>query len=164
MPQRLLAADSGPLIALGKLGLLHLPAALYDDVLVTQTVWVEVTVGPPRAEHAALHAAHDSGWLKLVDDPPDTAGGFGAPGLDEGERTALVLAQQEHCDLLIDERRGREAARSARLEVLGTLGVLSRARQLGLIGPVRPLIERLLAARYHLAPALVAHALSALGE
>lgn len=164
MPQRLLVADSGPLIALARLDLLRLPAALFDEVLVTDTVWHEVTAAPARAEHAALHAALQQGRLQLARDPTDVPAALAGVVLDEGERTALALALAAGCDVLIDERRGRRVAHEAGLQVLGTLGVLLRARQLGLIGPVRPLAERLVGSGYHLAPALVAQALAALGE
>ena len=170
MSQRLLVADSGPLIALARLGLLALPQRLFAEVLVTTTVWVEVTGAPSRGEHADLHAARQHGWLKVVDDPAAIAAIFSSPLLDKGERTALSLSLSlslslvGSCDVLIDERRGRLAAEAAGLNVLGTLGLLVRARQLNLIGPVRPLAERLLSSGYHLAQALVEKTLAALGE
>ena len=39
----LLVTDSGPLIALARLHLLGLPARIFQEVLVTATVWGEVT-------------------------------------------------------------------------------------------------------------------------
>jgi hypothetical protein len=42
MPAPLLVADSGPLIAVARLDLLHLPSALSAGTLVTATVWNEV--------------------------------------------------------------------------------------------------------------------------
>lgn len=166
MSQRLLVADSGPLIALARLGLLALPQQLFAEVLVTATVWGEVTGAPSRGEHADLHAARQRGWLKVVDDPAAIAAIFSSPLLDKGERTALSLSLSlaGSCDVLIDERRGRLAAEAAGLNVLGTLGLLVRARQLDLIGPVRPLAERLLGSGYHLARALVEKTLTAVGE
>ena len=164
MSQRLLVADSGPLIALARLGLLALPQQLFAEVLVTATVWREVTGAPARSEHADLHTAQQQGWLKVVDDPVTIPAIFASPLLDDGERTALALSLAENCDVLIDERRGRLAAEAAGLNVVGTLGLLVRARQLSLIGPVRPLAELLLSSGYHLARSLVDMTLAALGE
>jgi predicted nucleic acid-binding protein len=89
-----------------------------------------------------------------------------SPLLDEGERAALALSISlaPDCDVLIDERRGRLAAEAAGLQVLGTLGLLVRARQLGWVGPLRPLAELLLSSGYHLARPLVEETLAALGE
>ena len=164
MSQHLLVADSGPLIALARLGLLALPQQLFAEVRVTAMVWGEVTGAPARAEHADLLAARQRGWLKVVDDPAEVPAIFVSPLLDRGERTALSLSLAQGCDVLIDERMGRMAAAAAGLNVLGTLGLLVRARQLGLIGPVRPLAERLLSSGYHLAQRLVDRTLAALGE
>jgi predicted nucleic acid-binding protein len=167
MSQRLLVADSGPLIALGRLGLLQLPIRLFSDVLVTQSVWDEVASGQARAEHGALVDARQAGWLTVVADPAVVAAAFeSSPLLDKGERMALTLSMSlpAGCDVLIDERRGRAAAAQAGLSVLGTLGLLVRAKQLGLIGPVRPLTDELLASGYHLGRYLVAETLASLGE
>lgn len=167
MSQRLLVADSGPLIALGRLGLLRLPIQLFDDVLVTQSVWDEVADGQTRAEHGPLDVARQAGWLSVVADPEVIAPAFaGIRLLDSGECMALTLCMSlaPGCDVLIDERRGRAAAEQAGLSVLGTLGLLVRAKQLELIGPVRPLFEHLLNSGYHLGRSLVAETLASLGE
>lgn len=167
MSQRLLVADSGPLLALGRLELLRLPIQLFVDVLVTQSVWDEVAGDQARAEHGALESARQAGWLTVVPDPRSVAAAFAATRLlDHGERMALTLSLSltPGCDVLIDERRGRAAAAQAGLGVLGTLGLLVRARQLHLIGPVRPLAEKLLASGYYLGRSLVAETLASLGE
>lgn len=164
MSPRLLVADSGPLIALARLGLLALPMRLFAEVLVTATVWDEVTGSPERNEHADLQLARRHGLLAVVEDPSLVPAAFNDPRLDDGERSALALSLARDCDVLIDERRGRLAAEAAGLNVVGTLGLLVRARQLGLVGPVRPLAERLLNGGYHLSQSLVDRALMSLGE
>jgi predicted nucleic acid-binding protein len=166
MSPRLLVADSGPLIALARLGLLHLPGQMFSQVFVTLTVWNEVTGGDARAEHPALRQAERERWLNIAPDPDNPPAQFASSLLDEGERSALALslALGPGCDVLIDERRGRWAAQAAGLQVLGTLGLLARARQLGLVGPVRPLAEDLMASGYHLARPLVEETLAVLGE
>ena len=54
--------------------------------------------------------------------------------LDPGERDAILLAKEEHADLLlIDERRGRLEAQRRGLATTGTLGVLLTAHEKGLV-------------------------------
>ena len=54
MSAPLLVADSGPLIALARLDLVALPSRIFSEVLVTATVWDEVTRAPRSLELAAL--------------------------------------------------------------------------------------------------------------
>ena len=53
--------------------------------------------------------------------------------LHQGEREAIALAEERGAQLLIDEIRGRRAATERGIEVVGTLRVLSYAKQFGLI-------------------------------
>jgi predicted nucleic acid-binding protein len=54
--------------------------------------------------------------------------------LDEGERDAIALAEEQQAGLLLmDERDGATAARARNLEVIGTLGVLDIAAARGWI-------------------------------
>ena len=64
--------------------------------------------------------------------------------LDPGEAEALALAEEVHADLfLIDEQAGRALAGRCGFTVLGTLGILLRAKARGLCREVRPLLDRL---------------------
>lgn len=64
--------------------------------------------------------------------------------LDLGESEAIVLAIEQNADyLMIDEYLGRKMARELKIKVVGVLGVLVLAKEKGLIGQVRPLIEKL---------------------
>jgi predicted nucleic acid-binding protein len=54
--------------------------------------------------------------------------------LGAGERAAIILALSIHADLvLIDERKGTQAALGKGLDVTGTLGILQRAARKGLL-------------------------------
>ncbi len=54
--------------------------------------------------------------------------------LDEGEREAIQLVEELRADLLlVDERAGRREAAKRKLITSGTLGVLDRAAEKGLV-------------------------------
>lgn len=164
MSAPLLVADSGPLIALARLELLAIPSEIFRDVRVTATVWEEVIRSPRRTEHEALDAARRTGLLQVVDDPVEVPTVLSDPRLDAGERSALALAMAQAAVILLDERQGRAVAAAAGLPVVGTLGLLVKARQEGLIERVRPLVDALQASGYYLARSLVDQALAAVGE
>lgn len=164
MSAPLLVADSGPLIALARLDLLQLPSRLFAEALVTDTVWEEVAGQPRVAEQPRLQAALQTGWLKLVTGPVEWPAGHSVPVLDAGELSAIALAHARGAAVLLDERRGRVAAAALGLHVLGTLGLLVRARDARLIARVRPLAEALVAGGYFLAPSLVERLLAEIGE
>ena len=64
--------------------------------------------------------------------------------LDWGKAKVLALAQELNADLvIIDERLARLHAKRLELALTGTLGVLLRAKLLGYVKTVEPLIARL---------------------
>jgi predicted nucleic acid-binding protein len=75
--------------------------------------------------------------------------------LDLGERDAILLALQLKADLiLMDEREGVDEARRLGLMVTGTLGVLDRAAERGLI-ELAPVIARLRKTNFRIDPVLL---------
>lgn len=69
MSGALLLADSGPLIALARFDLLGLPAVFFESVIVTSTVWEEVTRIPRPVETQRLTSALNSELLQIQPDP-----------------------------------------------------------------------------------------------
>ncbi len=64
--------------------------------------------------------------------------------LDRGEAEAITLAEQIGAEaILIDELAGRTAAMNCGLTVVGTLGILLRAKQVGLCSELAPVLDRL---------------------
>jgi predicted nucleic acid-binding protein len=54
--------------------------------------------------------------------------------LDEGEAEAIALSlEYSSCRLMIDEIEGRRVARNLKVPVVGTLGILLKARREGFI-------------------------------
>jgi predicted nucleic acid-binding protein len=159
-----LVADSGTLIALARLGLLALPARYFESVCVTATVWDEVTRCSATAERVLFESAVSTGMIKVVDDVDHSIAIPLGAGIDIGERTAIALAQAKVAALLVDDRRARRVARELGLTVLGTVGLLIRARNDGVVPALSKLLNALSESGYYLAPELIAKSLQEVGE
>jgi predicted nucleic acid-binding protein len=130
--------NAGPLMALGRLGLLELLPSLYGEVRLPTAVHSEVVIrGRERGYLDALlvQRAIQRGQLIVVEVndaelPPDVAGLH----LDTGEKQVLWLALREKADLVVfDDLKAREEAQGRGLAVKGTLGVIVQAQRVGLL-------------------------------
>jgi predicted nucleic acid-binding protein len=75
--------------------------------------------------------------------------------LDVGERDAILLALEIKADLvLMDEREGVEEATRLGLTVTGTLGVLDRAAEKGLLD-LPDVLSRLRVTNFRVSPTLL---------
>lgn len=87
------------------------------------------------------------------------------PRLGPGETVALSLARREGVRfVLLDEKKARRIAASVGLLPVGTLAVLLRAKERGLIPEVRQHLTALQAQGRHLSPNLIARVLRDAGE
>jgi predicted nucleic acid-binding protein len=66
--------------------------------------------------------------------------------------------------LLVDDDRARKIARLNEIEVVGSLGVLLRAKEAGLVSAVRPLLATIQGAGVHYSELLVHEVLRLAGE
>jgi predicted nucleic acid-binding protein len=161
-------ADAGPLIALARIGHLHLLREIFSDVLITTTVQQEVLLGGDFADSILIENAIQEGWLQ-VEASPSTMASLELEWLDPGERSSILLAlDYQHNGktprLVMDEAKGRAAARSLSLELIGSAGIIATATRLGMIQQARPLLESLRASGYYLSHTVIDAALRAAGE
>lgn len=64
--------------------------------------------------------------------------------LDRGEASAIALClETERSILLIDDLKGRKFAEKLNIRYSGTFGLILKAKQIGLIKKVKPLLEKI---------------------
>lgn len=101
--------------------------------------------------------------LYLIDQLPLLPAVFGKIIVPEKVWEELLILEADY--LLIDELEGREAAAQEGLKTIGILGVFIRAKSVGLIAEVRPLMEDLRTkARFHIHDKLFVAVLKQAGE
>jgi predicted nucleic acid-binding protein len=146
---------------------LSLISRLYSRILIPPAVWrevVEESDGRPGA--VEMEKAVAAGWMVKQAAKNETLVIALRQTLDNGEAEAIALATELHPEsVLLDDKLARQMARRLGVSVTGTLGVLLRAKQVGLIVEVRSLITRLQSeGYYYIDPRLIEKALLATGE
>lgn len=156
----LVIADTSALVALAACDALPLLDQLFQDVRVPPAVFHECTVpGKPEAERLE---AYLQGKIAEVDLNEFI---IAVAGLGQGELEAMALYKRLHADrLLVDDYRARRVAGLNGIEVVGSLGILLRAKESGLISAVRPLLTAIQSAGIHYSEQLVGEALHLAGE
>lgn len=136
-------SNTSPITNLAGIEQLDLLRQLYSSITIPQAVYNEMA-NISRTVPGALEV-QTLPWMTVQPVTyPDQVEALRAV-LDPGEAEAIVLALELNTELLIiDERPGRAIARQNSIPIIGVLGVLLEAKQQGLIGIVKPLMDRLI--------------------
>jgi predicted nucleic acid-binding protein len=151
--------NTGPLIALARMDALDVAAGLPFEFICPLEVKDELDDGVAQG-----HAVIAPSWLTVA---PLSAplSPVSVAGLDRGEAAVIQLALEQGVPrVCIDETKGRRAASAIGLSVIGSLGLMSRAKVLGLIPALRPLVAKAMQGGVFYHPDLVKQVLNAVGE
>ncbi len=142
--------DSTCLIGLERIGYLDLLPALFNKIIIPQAVQEEFGI--------YLH------WLQV--EQPSDLGMVGAIKMlvDDGEAEAIALAYERGFPIILDDRQARSVAKNLGISMIGTVGVLVKAKQAGLIPCLKPLLDELQVNEFYLTEALKVEALKLIGE
>lgn len=156
------AVNASPLIFLGRVDLLHLLHVEAPDLVVPEPVWLEV-MAKGAADPAAAAVANTE-WLRRVPSLPIPEA-VQAWDLGPGESAVVAWAlAREGTAVVIDDLEGRRCALSLGLEVTGTLGLVLRASQRGIVANPRETLERLRAGGMWLSDSVLEGALRTLAR
>ncbi|MCC6558667.1 MAG: DUF3368 domain-containing protein [Polyangiaceae bacterium] len=154
--------NTSPLFYLHQLQRLDLLPALYGRITIPDAVAEELRQGG-RLGHA-VPDVEALAWI-TIEKVEQAALLRMATDLDAGERETLALALgRPGCLVLIDDGQARRHAAMLGLTFTGTLGVLIRAKERGLLDQLRPALDQLQALRFRIAPSVIASALRMVGE
>jgi hypothetical protein len=158
---KIVIADAGPLIAFARLHQISLLPQIFGRVLVTDIVFTECAGRSDYPESVLIQEAVIWKQLELC-----TAPNFSAfvPKIDDGEASAIAMAIECRCGVLMDDKAGRRMATNASVPVIGTVGALVLAKRRCLVPLVMPLLKNLIATGYFLSEEIIAAALTGSGE
>lgn len=124
----IVVADPSPLVVLVEIDMVELLPRLFEKCVTPPAVIAELG-SARRSALVRAFAANLPEWMserESLDRSP-------IHGLHSGELMALHLAEELGGMLLIDERRGRRAARVRGVPIIGCVGVLEIAAEQGWI-------------------------------
>lgn len=132
--------------------------ALYQEIVIPDAVYAEYQRGL-RPNELRLDMLS---WVTVRSSVPDARV---PPHLDPGEAAAISLALATSASLiLLDERDARNEALRLVLPIIGSVGILARARIRGIIPRLAPLLDQMVAQRRYISPTLRAQVLRDVGE
>ncbi len=118
-------------ILLSKIDCLEILHKLFGEVITT--VEVSNEFGTPLPEWVVVETLKDNSQQTLLE-----------AEIDKGEASAIALAIQKINSLLIlDDYKARRIAAKLNLQFTGTLGVLLKAKEAGVMPALRPIFERI---------------------
>lgn len=137
-------------ISLERIGQLELLPALFEPIMA-----------PPRVQE---EVGSSIAWL-TVQDPQNTAlVKVLSELIDDGEAEAIALALERKTTLVLDDRKARHVARRLGISIIGTVGILVRAKKQGILPAIRPHLEALKSAGFRVSPELEQEALRLANE
>jgi predicted nucleic acid-binding protein len=135
-------ADASPLIVLQNIGELSLLEKLFGEIIVTPEVAAEYGIELPV-------------WIKTANVQDKTKQAILNLFLGRGEAAAIALCLETASSvLIIDEKKGRRVAKDLGIKIVGTLGVIVKAKEAGLINSPADILSKLENAKFRISPNL----------
>jgi predicted nucleic acid-binding protein len=151
------------LLYLGRIDQAQLLPALFGTVYVPDAVATELDMG--RLLRPDTISPREIDWLEVVAVAERDIGALPSNRLGAGERAVIAyVGSHPNCMAGLDDRQARELAEDLDLDVIGTIGILLRAKKVGNISDVQPLLNAVCSEGFHVGDDLYRQALELAGE
>jgi len=126
----IIISDTSCLILLGKIDELNLLNKISDKVFITTAIKNEY--GKDLPSWITIKEPHDNHYQRILE-----------MDLDKGEASAIALSlEMDNSIVIIDDLKGRKVAERLNLRYSGTFGLILRAKQIGIIQSVKPILTK----------------------
>jgi predicted nucleic acid-binding protein len=143
MLDTIIITDTSCLIALTNIKILHLLPELYKHIVITKEICAEFI--EPLPQWIEIREVANKKYQQLLENT-----------LGKGEASSIALAiELENVLLVIDELKGRKEAERLGIKITGTLGILFRMKQKGLLSTIKPYLELLQTCGFRVAPVII---------
>lgn len=154
----IIISDTTALSELAKIGKLELLYSIFGKIIISEEVYKEITSG----NHPAVNAIKSVKWIEIY--PVSNSKSIEIfeleTGLDRGESSSIILAEELKADLLLmDEKAGRKEAISRGLSIIGLVGIIILAKEKKLITNIKNILDSLIMQGTRISPKLYDYAL-----
>jgi predicted nucleic acid-binding protein len=127
----IIIADTSCFILLHKIGEIELLKSVYSNVYTTPEVAYEFV--KPLPSWTRIESVKNTAVFKELEKE-----------LDKGEASAIALSYQiEGAIIVLDDLMARKVAERLSVAYTGTFGVIAKAKVMGVIPSVKPILERI---------------------
>lgn len=135
--------DTSVLIIFDNIGRLDILNSVYGEIYITPEI--EEEFGKPLPEWIKIKSVRDKKYQNFLEIQ-----------LDAGEASAIALSVEiENSLVILDDLRSRKTAKQLRTKFSGTLGVVNKAKELGIIDKVKPVVENFIEAGFRLSDEVI---------
>lgn len=156
----IVVSDTSPITNLIQIGCLNMLNVVFGKIIIPQTVYNELC---ELADQKKI--LDDQDWISVIAAENRSVITQLEANLDKGEAEAIALAIELQSDfLIIDEIKGRTIAENMGIKIVGLLGTLLKAKELGHLSELKPKLEQLVKLGFRINPRLYEHVLKMAGE
>lgn len=160
----IVVSNTTPLIGLATIRRFDSLRQLFGEIYIPRAVYDEAVVAGKEIG-GAKHEISTATWIHTVEVKDRLAVEVLLDELDLGEAETIVLARELDADwVLMDERKGRRKLAQLGMPKIGTVGILLKAKQVGLLPIVHPELEKLRRRGFSISQAVVDAVLQQAGE
>jgi predicted nucleic acid-binding protein len=138
---RVFIADSGPIISFARAGFLDLLRGVLGELWIPGAVYEEIVV--KGEEKPGSEEVRQAEWIKRKEIEDKSKLELLALELGQGEKEAIVLAEELKAILIIDDRKARLEAERKGIQTIGSLWVVKEAKDKGLINKAKQAGDKL---------------------
>jgi predicted nucleic acid-binding protein len=141
--RRVIISDTTILIIFNNIGEINILHELYGEILITPEVATEFI--EPLPDWIKVEHVKDKKYQKIIETQ-----------LDLGEASAFALAAEfDNVLLLLDDLKARKLANVLKINITGTLGIISKSKQLGIIKALKPILEKITQSNFRISQNII---------
>lgn len=150
--RKIIIADTSCLIVLANIGELELLHKIYEEIITTLDIAIEYGDSLPD-------------WVEIMEVKDKYRQQILELQIDRGESSAIALAlETKNSTVILDDFKARKIANQLGITFTGTLGIIIKAKQIGVVESIKPFLEKIKQTNFRLSIDLELEALKQANE